>query len=111
MLEEVKERVRQVGAKAMTPSEVADCGGTAGQQRIYRTSYVVDSVPRVRIQLILDEDMVGSVVDAIMSTARAGETDNGTISVYPVAETIRIQMGAPPYKGISEFPHGQARVA
>jgi len=111
MLEDVKQRVRQVGVKVMTLSEVTDCGGTAGQQRIYRTAYVVDSVSRVRLQTIVDENMVGPVVDAIMAGACAGDADNGTISVYPVAETIRIQPGARPYKAISEFPHEQARVA
>jgi len=55
--------------------------------------------------------MVGPVVDAIMAGACAGDADNGTISVYPVAETIRIQPGARPYKAISEFHHEQARVA
>jgi nitrogen regulatory protein P-II 1 len=97
MLENVKQRVRQVGVKVMTLSEVTDCGGTVGQQRIYRTAYVVDSVSRVRLQTIVDENMVGPVVDAIMAGACAGDADNGTISVYPVAETIRIQPGARPY--------------
>jgi nitrogen regulatory protein P-II 1 len=68
----------------MTLSEVTNCGETGGRKMIYRTSYVVDSVTRVRLEMAVDEDMVGSVVDAIMATARAGEMDNGTISVYPV---------------------------
>jgi hypothetical protein len=58
-------------------------------------------VARVRIQTTVDEDMVGPVVDAIMASARPGETDNGTISIYPVAETIRIQSGAGPFKASS----------
>jgi nitrogen regulatory protein PII len=70
MLEDVKERVRQVGVKSITLSEVADFGGTGGQLRIYRTLCVVNSVSRVRIQTIVDEDMVGPVVDAIMACAR-----------------------------------------
>jgi nitrogen regulatory protein P-II 1 len=111
MLEDVKQRVRQVGVKLMTLSEVTDCGGTIGQQRIYRTTYIVDSVSRVRLQTIVDETMVGPVVDAIMASACSGEADNGTISIYPVAETIRIEPGARPYQAISEFHHEQARVA
>jgi len=51
--------------------------------------------------MIVDEDKVGPVVDAIMATARVGESDNGTIYVYPVAETLRIQVGARPYQAIS----------
>jgi nitrogen regulatory protein PII len=110
-LDEVKESVRQVGVKAMTLSEVTNCGESGGRQMIYRTSCVVDSVTRVRIEMTVDDEMVGSVVDAIMATAHAGELDNGTISVYPVAETIRIRAGARPYEAIREFHHDQARVA
>ncbi len=56
---------------------------------------------RTGIEMIVDEDKVGPVVDAIMATARVGESDNGTIYVYPVAETLRIQVGARPYQAIS----------
>jgi len=111
MLEEVKHSVRQVGVKAMTLSEVTSCGGTESRQMIYRTAFVVDSVPRVRIAMTVEEDMVGSVVDAIMATARADEIDGGTIAIYPVAETIRIRAGGRPYEAIREFHHDQAKVA
>ena len=107
MLEDVKVQIRQVGVKTMTLSEVTDCGGS-GRKMIYRTDCIVDSVSRVRIQTIVEEDMVGSVVDAIMASARPGESDNGTITVYPVAETIRIQTGARPFKVTH---NDQARVA
>jgi len=111
MLEDVKQRVRQVGVKVMTLSEVTDCGGTAGQQRIYRTAYVVDSVSRVRLQTIVDENMVGPVVDAIMATAGPGESDNGSISIYPVAERIPIRSGGRPYMAFSDHHHDHAKVA
>ena len=105
-LEDVKERVRQVGVKAMTLSEVTDCGGTDGKQRIYRgSSYVVDCVPRVRIQMILDEDMVRPVVDAIVASSRPGEIDNGNIFIYPVADTVRIAFGERPYLAIGDRQH------
>ena len=61
--------------------------------------------------MIVDEDKVGPVVDAIMATARAGEIDNGTISVYPVAETISIRAGARPYEAIRGFHQDEAKVA
>jgi nitrogen regulatory protein PII len=51
------------------------------------------------------------LVDAILASARPGEIDNGTITVYPVAETIRIQTGARPFKVTSDLHHDQARVA
>jgi nitrogen regulatory protein PII len=94
-VEDVKEQLRQVGIKTMTLSEVTDCGGTDGRQRIYRgSSYVIDCVTRVRIQIIVDEGMVKTVVDAILATAHPGEIGNGNISIYPVAETISIAYGA-----------------
>jgi nitrogen regulatory protein P-II 1 len=111
MLETVKESVRQVGVKVMTLSDVRNCGETAGRQMIYRTSFVVDSVTRVRLEMTVEEDRVGFVVDAILATARPGESDNGTISVYPVAETIHIQAGGRPYDATGELHHDQARVA
>ena len=111
MLEDVKQRIRQVGVKVMTLSDVVDCGGTTGRRMIYRTSCFVDSVSRVRIQTIVEEDMVAPVVDAIMASAHPGEIDSGTISLYPVAETFPIQAGARPYQSIGELRHDHARVA
>jgi len=111
-LEEMKERVRQVGVKTMTLSEVADCGDTDRRERIYRgSSYVVDCVPRVRMQIIVDEDMVKPVVDAIVSTARPGEIGNGNIFVYPVAETICIQVDERLYGAMGSRQHDHAKVA
>ena len=58
----------------MTLSTVTDCGGSDGRLRIYRgSSYVVDSVSRARVQILVEEDMVGPVVDAIVATASPGE--------------------------------------
>ena len=55
--------------------------------------------------------MVGPVVDAIMAAADAGEVDNGNISIYPVAETIRIRGGGLPYQAIGDRQRDQAKVA
>ena len=111
-LQNVKERIRQVGVRAMTLSEVTDCAGTDGRLRIYRgSSYVTDCVPRVRIQIILDEDMVRPVVDAIVASSLPGEIDNGNIFIYPVAETIRIAIDERPHLGIGNRHHDNAKVA
>ena len=111
-LEDVKERLRQVGVKAITLSKITDCGGTDGRLRIYRgSSYVIDCAPMMRVQIMVEEDMVGPVVDAIMAAADTGESDNGSISIYPVAETIRIRVGERPYKAIADRHHDQAKVA
>jgi nitrogen regulatory protein PII len=111
-LADVKERIRQAGVKAMTLSNVTEWGGAAGRLRICRgSSYVIDCVPMVRIQITVDEDMVASVVDAILATARPGEIDNGSISIYPVAETIRIRIDERPYKAVGDRHHDHAKVA
>jgi nitrogen regulatory protein PII len=65
----------------------------------------------MRVQMTVDEDMVDPVVDAIVSTALPGEIDGGSISIYPVNETIRIRIGERPYKAIGDRHREHARVA
>jgi len=68
-LEDVKERLAG-WVKAITLSKITDCGGTDGRLRIYRgSSYVIDCAPMMRVQIMVEEDMVGPVVDAIMAAA------------------------------------------
>ena len=111
-LQDVKERIRQVGVKSMMLSTVTDCCGTDGRLRIYRgSSYFIKDVTRVRIQIIVDDEMVGPVVDAILATARPGEIDAGSISIYPVAETVRIQVDARPNGTIGDRHYDHAKVA
>ena len=111
-LDDVKERIREVGVRAMTLSNVTDCGSNAGRLRICRgASYLIDGAPMVRIQITVDEDMVSTVVDAILATALPGEIDNGSISVYPVAETMRIRIEARPYKAAGDRHRDRANVA
>ncbi|MGB8294055.1 MAG: P-II family nitrogen regulator [Polyangia bacterium] len=111
-IEDVKERIRQVGVKTMTLSQVADCGVADGRLRIYRgSSYVIDSAPMMRVQMTVDEDMVNPVVDAIVSTALPGEIDGGSISIYPVTETIRIRVGERPYRATGDRHQEHAKVA
>jgi nitrogen regulatory protein P-II 1 len=111
-LDDVKQRIREVGVRAMTLSNVTDCGSTAGRLRICRgASYLIDGAPMVRIQIIVDEDMVNTVVDAILATALPGEVDNGSISIYPVAETMRIRIDARPSVAIGDRHLDRARVA
>jgi nitrogen regulatory protein P-II 1 len=111
-VEAVKKLVRQVGVKAMTLSDVKDCAFTDGKQRIYRgSSFVIDSVPMVRVQIIVDEEMVKPAVDAIVSTARRGEIGNGNIFVYPVAEAICIRVDESQYGAIGDRDYDSAKVA
>lgn len=93
-LDDLKDRLRQVGAQGMTVSEVRGFGRTGGKKEVYRGSaYVVDFIPKVRIQIVVDDDMVHPIVEAILATARTGEIGDGKIFVSPVADAIRIRTG------------------
>src|SRR5664279_308284 len=93
-LDDVKERVYAAGAKGMTVSEVKGFGRTGGKREVYRGSaYVVDFVPKVRIQCFVDDDLVNPVIDAIVAAARTGEIGDGKIMVSSLEEVIRIRTG------------------
>jgi nitrogen regulatory protein P-II 1 len=93
-LDEVKDRLYQVGARGMTVSEVRGFGRTGGKREVYRgSSYTVDFVPKVRIQIVVDDEMVQPIVDAILSSARTGEIGDGKIFISPMADVIRIRTG------------------
>ena len=93
-LDDVKERVYAAGGKGMTVSEVKGFGRTGGKKEVYRGSaYVVDFVPKVRIQCFVDDDLVHPVIDAIVAAARTGEIGDGKITVTNLEEVVRIRTG------------------
>lgn len=93
-LDEVKDRLYQVGARGMTVSEVRGFGRTGGKREVYRGSaYTVDFVPKVRIQIVVDDEMVNPIVEAILATARTGEIGDGKIFISAMADVIRIRTG------------------
>jgi nitrogen regulatory protein P-II 1 len=93
-LDALKDRLRQVGAQGMTVSEVRGFGRTGGKKEVYRGSaYVVDFIPKIRIQIVTDDDMVKPIVEAIQATARTGEIGDGKIFVSSVVDVIRIRTG------------------
>ena len=93
-LDDVKERVYAAGAKGMTVSEVKGFGRTGGKREVYRGSaYVVDFVPKVRIQCFVDDELVTPVIDAIIAAARTGEIGDGKIMVSSLEEVVRIRTG------------------
>ncbi len=93
-LDEVKDRLCQIGARGMTVSEVRGFGRTGGKSEVYRGStYTVDFVPKVRIQIVSDDEMVSTIVDAILASARTGEIGDGKIFISPVGDVIRIRTG------------------
>ena len=93
-LDEVKEALSEIGVQGMTVTEVKGFGRTGGKKEVYRGSaYVVDFVPKVKIEIIARDDMVHAIVEAITSAARTGRIGDGKIFISPVDEIIRIRTG------------------
>ena len=93
-LDDVKDRLREIGVQGMTVYEVKGFGRTGGKKEVYRGSaYVVDFVPKVRVEIVVKDDIVRDVVEAILAVARTGRIGDGKIFVTPVEEAIRIRTG------------------
>ena len=93
-VDEVKEALAEIGVHGMTVTEVKGFGRTGGKREVYRGSaYVVDFVPKVKIEIIVPDDSVRQVVAAITEAARTGRIGDGKIFVTPVDEVIRIRTG------------------
>ena len=93
-LDEVKDALSEVGVQGMTVTEVKGFGRTGGKKEVYRGSaYVVDFVPKVKIDVVVPDALVQSAIDAIEKTARTGKIGDGKIFVTPVEEAVRIRTG------------------
>ena len=93
-LDEVKEGLSEIGVHGMTVTEIKGFGRTGGKKEVYRGSaYVVDFVPKVRLEIIVADEDVKEVVSTIMEAARTGRIGDGKIFVTPVDEVIRIRTG------------------
>ena len=93
-LDEVKERLSEIGIQGMTVTEVKGFGRTGGKKEVYRGSaYVVDFVSKVKIEIIVKDDMVHQVLSTITEAAKTGRIGDGKIFVTPVDEVIRIRTG------------------
>jgi nitrogen regulatory protein P-II 1 len=93
-LDEVKEALNEIGVQGMTVTEVKGFGRTGGKKEVYRGSaYVVDFVPKVKIEIIVKDDIVHQVLTTISEAAKTGRIGDGKIFVTPVDEVIRIRTG------------------
>src|SRR5438552_7320403 len=93
-LDDVKDRLREIGVQGMTVYEVKGFGRTGGKKEVYRGSaYVVDFVPKVKVDVVVPDNMVQSVIDAIEKSAKTGRIGDGKIFVVPVEEAVRIRTG------------------
>ncbi|MGB9797151.1 MAG: P-II family nitrogen regulator [bacterium] len=93
-LEEVKQAINKIGATGMTISEVKGCGGQKGHKELYRsTEFIVDLLPKVKIEIVAKDEDVEKLVQAIVESARTGAIGDGKIFILPVEEAIRIRTG------------------
>jgi nitrogen regulatory protein P-II 1 len=93
-LEEVKEALNEVGLKGLTVTEVKGFGRQKGHTELYRgAEYVVDFLPKVKIELVLEDSLVDRAIEAIQTAANTGRIGDGKIFVIPVEEVIRIRTG------------------
>ncbi len=93
-LDEVKEALHGIGIQGMTVTEVKGFGRQKGHTELYRgAEYVVDFLPKIKLEIALSEDMVDKAVEAIVQAANTGRIGDGKIFVLPVEEVIRIRTG------------------
>src|SRR3974377_942131 len=93
-LDEGKDALTEVGVQGMTVTEVKGFGRTGGKKEVYRGSaYVVDFVPKVKIEIVVKNDLVHQVIETIAKAARTGQIGDGKIFVLPVDEVVRIRTG------------------
>jgi nitrogen regulatory protein P-II 1 len=93
-LDEVKESLSSIGIQGITVSEVKGFGRQKGHTELYRgAEYVVDFLPKVKLEIIVKDEMVSQVVDAILKSAKTGRIGDGKIFVLPIDEVVRIRTG------------------
>ena len=93
-LDDVKQALHDLGVAGMTVSEVQGHGRQRGHTEVYRgAEYVVDFVPKVRMEVVVADDVVQSVVDAIVAAARTGQIGDGKVWTTTVDDLVRIRTG------------------
>lgn len=93
-LDDVKEALNEIGIQGMTISEVKGYGRQKGHKEIYRgAEYVVDFIPKVKIEIIVDSERADQVVEAIEKAANTGKIGDGKIFVFSIEEVVRVRTG------------------
>jgi nitrogen regulatory protein PII len=93
-LDDIKEALNEIGIQGMTISEVKGYGRQKGHKEIYRgAEYVVDFIPKIKIELVVDSAIVDQVVEKIRTAANTGKIGDGKIFVFAVEEAIRVRTG------------------
>jgi nitrogen regulatory protein PII len=93
-LEEVKEALVEEGIRGLTISEVRGYGRQKGHTETYRGSeYRIEFVPKIKIEVVIEDSKVEKIVDAILKTAKTGQVGDGKIFIYNVEDVVRIRTG------------------
>jgi nitrogen regulatory protein P-II 1 len=93
-LDEVKDALNEIGIEGITVTEVKGFGRQKGHTELYRgAEYVVDFIPKVKLEIAVPDEMVAKVVSAIEDTAKTGRIGDGKIFIIPLDEAIRIRTG------------------
>jgi nitrogen regulatory protein P-II 1 len=93
-LDEVKEALKTAGIQGMTVSEVQGFGRQRGHTEVYRgAEYSIDLVPKLRVEILVEDHLANEVVETIIATARSGKIGDGKVWVVPVEEVVRIRTG------------------
>ncbi|SMP11889.1 nitrogen regulatory protein P-II family [Desulfurobacterium pacificum] len=93
-LEEVKDALSELGVSGLTVSEVKGFGRQKGHTELYRgAEYVIDFIPKIKIEVIVPDSMAEKVIETIATSARTGKIGDGKIFVIPVEDAIRIRTG------------------
>lgn len=93
-LDDVRETLSEMGVQGITVTEVKGFGRQKGHTELYRgAEYVVDFLPKVKLEVAVDDDKVDSVIESITKAAQTGKIGDGKIFVYPLEQAIRIRTG------------------
>ena len=93
-LDEVKEAIQDVGVQGLSVIEVKGFGRQKGHTELYRgAEYIVDFLPKVKIEVVLDDDQVDAAIEAIVDAARTEKIGDGKIFVSPIEQALRIRTG------------------
>jgi nitrogen regulatory protein P-II 2 len=93
-LDDVRESLSEIGVQGITVTEVKGFGRQKGHTELYRgAEYVVDFLPKVKVEIAIDDDLVEQVIDAITQVANTGKIGDGKIFITPLEQVIRIRTG------------------
>jgi nitrogen regulatory protein PII len=93
-MDDVKEALNEIGVQGMTITEVKGYGRQKGHKEIYRgAEYIVDFVPKIKLEIVVGDDLADSVVETIQKSAHTGKLGDGKIFIVPIEQAVRVRTG------------------